>query len=228
MCIKSLFNNSPRVKKTRRNCTLFVLVIFMFSNCSFAQKIDSTISLFDGTTLNGWKTVKSDNGKFWKVTDGVIIGGDGETKIPTNNYLHTTQTFEDFELRFLFRISGNHDKGLINSGVQYRSIIEGNKIVGYQADIGKGYWGDIYDEHRRARLVGGNLNTLKHILNEEGWNSYIVRCKGNKHDLYINGVKVSEYIEKDPDIPSKGVIGFQLHSGGNTKVEFKYITITTL
>jgi hypothetical protein len=206
----------------------FILATFVFSNRSYAQKVDSTFSLFDGSTLNGWKTVNSDNSKYWKVTDGVILGGDGVTMIPTNTYLHTTQTFEDFELRFLFRISGNHDKGLINSGVQYRSIIESNKIVGYQADIGKGYWGDIYDEYRRAKLVGGNLNILKHILNEEGWNSYIVRCKGNKHELYINGVKVSEYVEKDPDIPSKGVIGFQLHSGGNAKAEFKYITITIL
>ncbi|AWV96817.1 3-keto-disaccharide hydrolase [Arcticibacterium luteifluviistationis] len=217
-----------RAKKTAGNLMFFVLVIFVFSNYSYAQKVDSTFSLFDGSSLNGWKTVKSGNSKYWKVTDGVIIGGDGETKIPSNTYLHTTQTFEDFELRFLFRISGNHDQGLINSGAQYRSIIEGNKIVGYQADIGKGYWGDIYDEHRRAKLVGGSLDILKHILNEEGWNSYIVRCKGNKHELYINGVKVSEYVEKDPDIPSKGVIGFQLHSGGNAKVEFKYITITIL
>jgi hypothetical protein len=228
MCMKLLFNSSTRVKKILRFSIFFVLVIFIFSNCSYAQKVDSTISLFDGSTLNGWKTVKSDNDKYWKVVEGVITGGDGLKNIPSNTYLHTTQTFEDFELRFLFRISGRHEHDLINSGVQYRSIIEGNNIVGYQADIGKGYWGDIYDEHRRAKLVGGNLNILKHILNEEGWNSYIVRSKGNKHDLYINGVKVSEYIEKDPDIPSKGVIGFQLHSGGNTKVEFKYITITTL
>jgi hypothetical protein len=224
--MKSVYKNPVRVKKIVRALMFFILVIFVFSNVSLAQKDDSTYFLFDGSSLNGWKTVNSDNSKYWKVTDGVIVGGDGETKIPSNTYLHTTQTFEDFELRFLFRISGDHDQGLINSGVQYRSVLEGNKIVGYQADIGKGYWGDIYDEHRRAKLVGGNLNILKHILNEEGWNSYIVRCKGNKHELYINGVKISEYVEKDPDIPSKGVIGFQLHSGGNAKVEFKYITIT--
>jgi hypothetical protein len=226
--MKSVYKNPVRVKKIVRALIFFILVIFVFSNDSLAQKVDSTYSLFDGNSLNDWKTVNTDNSKYWKVTDGVIVGGDGETKVPSNTYLHTTQTFEDFELRFLFRISGDHDQGLINSGVQYRSVLEGNKIVGYQADIGKGYWGDIYDEHRRAKLVGGNLNILKHILNEEGWNSYIVRCKGNKHELYINGVKVSEYVEKDPDIPSKGVIGFQLHSGGNAKVEFKYITITIL
>ncbi len=193
-----------------------------------AQKTTGTISLFNGTTLNGWTVVNAKNSPYWSVIDSVIVGGDGVTKIPTNTYLHTTDTYKDFELRFLFRLTGNHDLGLINSGVQYRSIIEDNKIIGYQADIGKGYWGDIYDEHRRAKLVGGDLSTLKYVLNEAGWNSYIVRCKGNKHELYINGVKVSEYVEKDTNIPSEGVIGLQLHSGGNAKVEFKHITLTPL
>ncbi|MFT7248951.1 MAG: hypothetical protein ACI97P_001731, partial [Arcticibacterium sp.] len=36
------------------------------------------------------------------------------------------------------------------------------------------------------------------------------------------------YIEDNSNITSKGVIGIQLHSGGNAKIEFKNITITTL
>ncbi len=213
------FNVSPQIIC----CILCIINV----SCN-AQKASTPVSIFDGITLNGWKTVDQENSTYWSVVDNVITGGDGITNIPTNTYLHTTESYEDFELRFLFKITGDHEKGLINSGVQYRSIIEDNKIIGYQADIGKGYWGDIYDEHRRAKLVQGDLSTLKHILKEEGWNSYIVRCKGNKHELYINGVKVSEYIEEDPTIPSKGVIGIQMHSGGNAKVEFKHITITLL
>lgn len=208
--------------------TLLLGIVLVTNISCDAQKVVSTRSLFDGSTLKGWKTVNQENSTYWSVVDSVITGGDGLSNIPTNTYLHTTESYEDFELRFLFRVTGNHDKGLINSGVQYRSIIEDNKIIGYQADIGKGYWGDIYDEHRRAKLVGGELSTLKYLLNEDGWNSYIVRCQGNIHALYINGVKVNDYFETDPKIPSKGVIGIQLHSGGNAKIEFKHITITTL
>jgi len=207
---------------------LILILAFVGSLSCHAQKSPTAISLFDGATLKGWKAVNSENAKYWSVVDSVITGGDGVTNIPTNTYLHTTKTYEDFEFRCLFRLTGDHDKGLINSGIQYRSVIEGDKIIGYQADIGKGYWGDIYDEHRRAKLIGGDLSTLKYILNEDGWNSYIVRCIGNIHELYINGVKVSEYVEKDPKIPSKGVIGIQVHSGGNAKIEFKHVTITPL
>lgn len=205
-----------------------LLVAFMCSLACNAQNTEITISLFDGTTLNGWKVVKKENSKYWSVKDSVIIGGDGVNNISTNTYLHTNESYGDFEFRALFRITGDHRKGLINSGIQYRSIIKDNKIIGYQADIGKGYWGDIYDEHRRGKLVGGDLSTLRHILNEDGWNSYIVRCIGNRHELYINGAKTAEYIENDPEIPSKGVIGIQLHGGGNAKIEFKNITITKL
>lgn len=217
------------MKKEMLNVTNLLTVFLLIGHLiCHAQEVSKTSSLFDGETLKGWKTVKKENAKFWSVADSVITGGDGVTKIPTNTYLHTTESYGDFEFRCLFRITGDHDQGLINSGIQYRSIIEGNKIIGYQADIGKGYWGDIYDEHRRAKLVGGDLRTLKHILDEEGWNSYIIRCIGNRHVTYINGVKTAEYIEKDPKIPAKGVIGIQLHKGGNAKVEFKHITITEL
>jgi hypothetical protein len=208
------------------NVLIALLMLVNFS-CS-AQESVSTKSLFDGETLEGWQAVSENNQHFWSVVDGVITGGDGIENIPVNTYLRSLESYEDFEFRCLFRITGDHDKGLINSGIQYRSQIEHGKIIGYQADIGKGYWGDIYDEHRRAKLTGGDLSTLKYILNKEGWNSYIIRCKGNKHELYINGVKTNEYIEKDMNIPSKGVFGIQLHSGGNAKIEFKNITINSL
>lgn len=206
-----------------------ILVIVLIGNiCCYAQNGNKTTSLFDGSTLNGWAVVNQGNKNFWSAADSVITGGDGIINIPNNTYLRTTESYGDFEFRTLFRITGDHRTGLINSGIQYRSIIEGDNIIGYQADIGKGYWGDIYDEHRRGKLIGGDLKTLKYLLNEDGWNSYIIRCIGNRHELYINGVKTSEYFEKDPEIPSKGVIGIQLHSGGNAKVEFKHITITAL
>ena len=208
--------------------TLFLLFAILGMYGCLGQQSDETISLFDGATLNGWKAVKEENTKYWSVKDSVIVGGDGISNIPVNTYLRTVDSYGDFELRCLFRITGDHEKGLINSGIQYRSIIENGKSIGYQADIGKGYWGDIYDEHRRGLLTNGDLTTLKHILNEEGWNSYIIRCIGNLHELYINGVKVNEYVEKDKSIPSQGVIGLQLHSGGNAKVEFQHITITPL
>ncbi|WP_257669944.1 3-keto-disaccharide hydrolase [Parapedobacter tibetensis] len=188
--------------------------------------VGKTVALFDGETLTGWKSVDPDDGHYWSVMDSLITGGDGETPVPKNTYLRTIREYGDFEFRCLFRLSGDHGSGFINSGIQYRSKVVDNDIVGYQADIGRGHWGDLYDEHRRGLLVPGDLNTLRHILHEDGWNSYIIRVHGMHHELYINGVKTADYIEKDPNIPSTGVIAFQLHSGGAAKLQVRDVTIT--
>lgn len=185
--------------------------------------------LFDGKTLQGWKTAKESNQSRWSVINGVITSGDGTNKVQGNTYLCTTREFEDFEFKCHFRLSGDHKTGLINSGIQYRSLIHKGKMIGYQADIGKGYWGDIYDEHRRNKaLTKGKTESLFKTLKEDAWNSYTVRCVGNHHQLFINGIKVNDYTESDPTIPAKGVIGIQLHHGGNAKIEFKNVTIKEL
>ncbi len=202
-------------------CLLAVVILH-------AQHAVKAVSLFDGKTLAGWKTVNPADQKFWYVKDSVIMCGDGIRKIPENTYLATIGEYGDFEFRCLFRLSGDESTGMINSGIQYRSNIIDGEIVGYQADIGNGYWGDLYDEHRRGKLVGGDLSILQRLLRPDGWNSYIIRVKGNHHELYINGIKTCDYIETDATIPAKGVIAVQIHSGGAGIVEFRDLTITPL
>jgi hypothetical protein len=218
-------NNTSGFKMERSVFILFLLSNFLFNIELFGQDLRKTTSLFDGKTLKGWKTAKPENQKLWYVRDSVIICGNGTDNIPENTFLCTEKKYGDFEFRCLFRLSGEENTGMINSGIQYRSQVRDGLMVGYQADIGNVYWGDIYDEHLREKLIGGDLRTLRHLLNKNGWNSYIIRCIGNRHELYINGVKTSEYIEKDPDIPAKGIIALQLHSGGAAKVEFRDLTI---
>ncbi|WP_188753556.1 3-keto-disaccharide hydrolase [Parapedobacter defluvii] len=196
----------------------------------YAQQLkesEKTITLFDGKTLNGWKPLNPADAKYWQAKDSLIIGGDGISNVPQNTYLQTTDEYGDFEFRCLFRLSGDAATGFINSGIQYRSKVAGNDIVGYQADIGDGHWGDIYDEHRRGLLLPGDLRIAWRILKRGGWNSYIVRVQGNRHELYINGVKTCDYVETDMTVPVKGVIAFQLHGGGAAKIEIRDVTITT-
>lgn len=193
-----------------------------------ASQSPKTVVLFDGATLNGWKPVNPDDAKYWTVADSFLTGGDGVSNVPKNTYLQTTKEYGDFEFRCLFRLTGDSSTGFINSGIQYRSQVVDDDIMGYQADIGNGHWGDIYDEHRRALLVAGDLSTLRHMLRDGDWNSYIVRVRGDRHELYINGVKTADYIEKDPNIPSTGVIAFQLHGGGAAKIQVREVTITEL
>jgi len=214
-----------------RLISLFLLAAIASGGCAQSQSPEvpesQTVSLFDGVSLNGWTPVDPADSGYWSVQDSLITGGDGASLVPKNTYLRTEQEFGDFELRCLFRLSGDPATGFINSGIQYRSFVSDGDIVGYQADIGNGHWGDLYDEHRRALLVKGDLSTLQRVLRDGEWNTYIVRVRGNHHELYINGVKTCDYTEKDPDVPSRGVIAIQLHSGGAARIQVRDITITT-
>lgn len=213
------------------NKSILLFAALLSSPC-FAQE---KVSLFDGKTLKGWTVVKKANAKYWSVVDGVVTASSHGKKMPTNTYLATNKNYQNFEFTCQFRLSGDHATGLINSGLQYRSIMQKtpNKpgthhIIGYQADIGKGYWGDVYDEHRRGKLLKGDTKALLKDFKEDGWNSYKILCEDNRHRLYINGHLTADYLEKNPKIPSLGVFALQLHSGGIATMEYKDIFIKEL
>ncbi|MGJ8654931.1 MAG: 3-keto-disaccharide hydrolase [Akkermansiaceae bacterium] len=195
----------------------------------------TAVSLFDGKTLAGWKAVNPKNAKFWSVKDGIIEASNGDKKMPINTYLATTSEYENFEFTCEFRLSGDHATGLINSGIQYRSVLKKHKkkgvtIVGYQADIGKDWWGGIYDEHRRGKLVMGDSKELlaSEGFKDDSWHTYKIVCKGDHHQLYIDGILTAGYTEEEAKIPTKGVIALQLHKGGIAKMQYRNIQIKPL
>jgi hypothetical protein len=74
------------------------------------------ISMFDGTTLNGWDGDKS----YWKVVDGAIFT-ESTCEKPTGTIYIIWQGGEpaDFEMKLEMKGEGAH----VNSGVQYRGAI---------------------------------------------------------------------------------------------------------
>ena len=123
---------------------LFVFAVFSFfcaATLGIAQD-DGFKQIFDGKSLDGWSGEK----ELWKVEDGVLVGETTAQKpLQKNSFLvWRGGDVADFELRFQFRISGERS----NSGVQFRCAQEGDKLIGYQADIDlAGKWlGSIYDE----------------------------------------------------------------------------------
>jgi hypothetical protein len=76
------------------------------------------LSLFDGKTLTGWDFDPA----VWRVEDGVITGGSTTEKIPKNFFISTQRSFQNFELKLKIKCSGDPKTGLINSGIQIRSV----------------------------------------------------------------------------------------------------------
>ncbi len=102
-------------------------------------------------------------------------------------------------------------------------------MVGYQADIGNGYWGCLYDESRRNKILAGPpRNERNKIVKQGRWNDYRILCQDRRIRLWINGQKTLDYTEPDESICRKGLLGLQIHSGPAAEAWFKDIKIKVL
>jgi len=172
--------------------------------------------LFNGENLDGWDGDSS----IWSARDGMIVGS--HKGIKRNEFLAFKQPFGDFVLSLQFRLIDG--KG--NSGVQLRSVrIPGTEMSGYQADIGEGYWGSLYDESRRNKTLAQASKGALAKLNKDGWNHYMVRAFGDRIVVYLNGAVSVDYRETDPKIAREGLIALQVHAGEPMEVQFKDIQI---
>jgi HEAT repeat protein len=190
-----------------------------------AKRLPSThpaVSLFDGRSLDGWEG----NTTVWRVQDGVIRGGSMAGN-PRNEFLATVRSYTNFVLRLEYKLVGT--EGFVNSGVQFRSVRvknPPNEMSGYQADIGAGYSGCLYDESRRNTfLVRAKEDQVKRLEHPEDWNRYEVQANGTHIQIRLNDEKTVDYSELDPALPQFGLIGLQIHGGNKAEVSFRNITI---
>lgn len=186
-------------------------------------------SLFDGKSLDGWEAIK-DDADLWKVVDGTITAGSLTQKVPHNSFLATRRSYHNFDLRLKIRISGT--EGFVNSGIQIRSVRlpDSHEMIGYQVDAGKGWWGKLYDESRRRKVIGqaGNLAAVNQAVKEQGWNEYRIRAEGPRIRSWINDVPALDYTEADANIALDGHLGIQVHGGGKALVQVKDVTVVEL
>jgi hypothetical protein len=182
--------------------------------------------IFDGNTFAGWE---GDTAKTWRIEDGALVGGSLAEKVPHNEFLATTKQYGNFELRLKFKLVGT--EGFINGGVQFRSqrIANHFEMIGYQADLGEGYYGSLYDESRRKKvLAAADKEALAKVLKLNEWNDYRIRCEGRHIQLWINGLQTVDYTEPDEGIEQTGYIAVQIHGGGKAEASYKDIVIEEL
>ncbi len=184
------------------------------------------VPLFDGKTLDGWE---GETAKTWRVRDGAITGGSLEGN-PRNEFLATKKPYRNFVLRLEYKLTGT--EGFVNGGVQIRSVrivTPPNEMSGYQADLGAGYSGCLYDESRRNKVLAQADKALIARLEKPGdWNTYEIRCEGPRIRLTLNGTETVDFTETEPGIVLEGLIALQIHGGAKSEVAYRAITIEEL
>ncbi|MEO6149321.1 MAG: DUF1080 domain-containing protein [Mucilaginibacter sp.] len=194
-----------------------------FSDCT-AQRY---VRLFDGKTFDGWE---GDTVKTWRIVNGEIIGGSLTETVPHNEFISTSSNYHNYILKVKFKLLGT--EGFVNTGVQFHSqrVLEpAYEMTGYQADLGDGFWGCLYDESRRNKILAqADTNVIKKVLKRGQWNDYEVWSENGRTRIKLNGVQTVDYTEPDPSIPQTGMIAFQVHGYGKTEVHYKDIFLKRL
>jgi putative heme-binding domain-containing protein len=184
--------------------------------------------LFDGRTFAGWE---GETNRVWRIEDGAIVAGAFEKAAPRNEFLTTTRQFTNFQLRLRFRIQGSE---ALNAGIQFRTqrIPNHHEVSGYQADIGPGVDGHLYDESRRNRMLAApSPATVARALRgvgTDGWHEYRISAINQRILLWLNGVQTVEFMESDPAIPRGGVLALQIHGGMKGTIAYRDIEIEEL
>jgi hypothetical protein len=206
--------------------TSIMRLYFFLSTLWITSAMAAPVALFDGKTFDGWE---GDTTQVWRIEDGVIVGGSLEWN-PQNEFLATTKSYKNFHLRFEYRLVGT--EGFVNGGVQFRSerIAEpANEMSGFQADIGAGWTGCLYDESRRGKFLAEADKEFVSRLEKPGeWNSGEVVADGELIMLFINGQRTAIFYERDPEIAKEGKIALQIHGNCKAEISFRNLTIEGL
>ncbi|SKB85177.1 protein of unknown function [Parapedobacter luteus] len=222
--------NTSSYGKSRRLNGLFAVVLAsaVSASCTTSATSDGWQSLFNGETLEGWRSVGGEAP--YAVEDGAIVGT--MTAGTPNSFLITEQEYGDFILELEVKLEGE----TTNSGVQTRSHINENgngRVYGRQVEIDptpRAWTGGIYDEARRGWLYPLDLNEeAKTAYKKDAYNHIRIEAIGNETKTWINDIPVAHVVDT---IDATGFIGLQVHSINDSslagkKVYFKNIRIQT-
>ncbi len=177
-----------------------------------------TISLFNGQDLTGWTVHGTE---LWYVENGDLVCESGPDA--QYGYLATEQTFRDFDLTLEFKQEADG-----NSGVFFRSSLDGTRISGWQAEVAPPglHSGGIYESYGRGWLVQPDAEADS-VLRMGEWNRMRIRVVGDRVTTWLNGVEMVDLTDGQIGA-ADGVIALQIHDGGGIKVRWRNLVVREL
>ncbi len=190
------------------------------------------ISLFDGTSLNGW--VHMNGTHRFTVEDGAIVGRTVESSASLNSFLCTLQEFDNFELELETAIDP-----VTNSGIQIRTQVRpvamqgrpfeaaAGRVNGPQVEIRRTYKGLPATGHIYGEAMGTNWLTSQQKIQDghpffvnDGWNKVRIVANGPRIQTWVNGQPVEDIVnEAVYKTHPRGFIGLQIHGLSQREVD---------
>ncbi len=175
-------------------------------------------SIFNGKDLSGWKVYGTEK---WYVEDGLLICESGPDA--AYGYLATEKPYKNFVLELEFKQEADG-----NSGVFFRSSIEGTKISGWQVEVAPPNHdtGGIYESYGRGWLVQ-IPEEKEDILNMGEWNTLRIDVNGDRVQTFLNDEPMVDLSDEKIG-EANGSIALQIHDGGGIKVMWRDIKVEVL
>ena len=190
------------------------LLFLLSAVCMNAQKT----TLFNGKDLTGWNIHGSE---LWYVEDGLLVCESGPEE--KYGYLSTKKFYDDFILTLEFKQEANG-----NSGVFFRSTLEGTKISGWQVDVAPpgNDSGGIYESYGRGWLIKPDPEKDT-ALKMGDWNRMKIKVVGDKVTTWLNGTQMISFTDEKIG-RGKGSIALQIHDGGGIKIRWRKLKVKPL
>ena len=205
----------PLRPRGRTSGAFVVLTLLLTASSLCAQE---PIPIFNGRDLDGWTVHGTE---LWYVDAGDLICESGPDA--QYGYLRTNETYTDFDLTLEFKQEANG-----NSGVFFRSTIDGTIISGWQAEVAPPglFSGGIYESYGRGWLIQPDPSKDS-ALHMGEWNTMRIRVVGTRVTTWINSTEMIDFTD-DNIGAATGHIALQIHDGGGIKVRWRNIEVTRL
>jgi len=192
-----------------------ISILVLFAILSFHHAQAQAVPIFNGKDINNWTIHGTEK---WYVDHGELICESGPDK--QYGYLSTNKAYKNFTLTVEFKQEANG-----NSGVFFRSSIEGTKISGWQAEVAPPnlHTGGIYESYGRGWLIKPKPEDEQWLKMGE-WNTMKVTAIGDEVTTWLNGHEMI-HIKDEKIGKGEGFIALQIHDGSGIKVKWRNLKI---
>jgi hypothetical protein len=199
------------MKKVIRLAGMLVIGILL-SGC------DSSVSLFDGKSLEGWECDPAEQASDWKAVEGELLG---ENLTEKASIIWTTSSFSDFEVECEYiTLTDDYDTGLFIRGLTHQVQI------GISRSLQKDMTACIYAPEDEQGSYPGQTDKVEAFHKVGEWNHLKVVVTGLRIQTFLNGEPMVDYT--GVVLVDEGPIGLQLHGGVHMSVKFRNIKVREL
>jgi hypothetical protein len=212
---------------SRRELLVSLLVL-----ATLLRAEEDWIPLFNGRTLDGWKTGGGKD-SFRVVGGQIAVDGPRSHLFYTGNVRNAE--FKNFELKAEVMTRPGADSG-IYFHTQFQR--DGAPRHGFEVQVDNSYAGEGgYIERKKTGSLYGVRDIYKQLVNDNEWFRLRIAVRGKQVQVWVNEMLVVDYVQPDPavqaeDVPEgcvlgRGTFGLQCHDAGS-KAFFRDILVRPL